>query len=37
MDTFLSSIVPVLRSIDDMVDAWDNIGFNHEQEKEKNQ
>ena len=37
MDTFLSSIVPILRSIDDMVDAWDNIGFKHEQEEEKNQ
>jgi len=37
MDTFLSSIVPLLRDIDDMVDEVEAIGFKHEQEKEKHQ
>jgi len=37
MDTFLTSIVPLIRTIDDMVDAVEDIGFKHEQEKEKNQ
>jgi hypothetical protein len=35
MDTFLSSIVPLIRDIDDMIDEAEELGFNHEQEKEK--
>jgi hypothetical protein len=27
MDTLVSDIVPILRTIDDAVDAWDSIGF----------
>jgi hypothetical protein len=27
MDTLVSDIVPLIRSIDDAVDAWENIGF----------
>jgi hypothetical protein len=27
MDTLLTDIVPLIRSIDDAVDAWENTGF----------
>jgi hypothetical protein len=32
MDTLVSDIVPLIRSIDDAVDAWDAIGFKLEHE-----
>jgi hypothetical protein len=37
METFLRSIVPILRTLDDAVDEAIDSGFNNEQEKEKNQ
>jgi hypothetical protein len=34
MDTLVSSIVPMIKSIDDWADYWENIGFKHEHHEE---
>jgi len=34
MDTLVSDIVPIIRSLDEQIDAWDNIGFKLEHEEE---
>ena len=33
MDTLVSDIVPLITSLDDAIDAWDNIGFKLEHEE----
>jgi hypothetical protein len=34
METLVSDIVPLITSLDDAIDAWDNIGFKHEHHEE---
>ena len=33
MDTLVSDIVPIIRSLDEAIDVWDNIGFKLEHEE----